>query len=86
MTFTVLWTNDAERELADLCVAHFQTDLAAISAAANSIDVLLRHDPQTRGAPNFDVVRSIHVPPVAADFEVDQGDCKVYVLTVWYTG
>jgi plasmid stabilization system protein ParE len=84
MIFTVLWTPAAERELTELCVAHFGEDLAAISAAANRIDELLRRDPEHQGVPNFDVVRTLHVPPLHVDFEVDAGDMKVLLLTVWH--
>jgi plasmid stabilization system protein ParE len=84
MIFTVLWTPAAERELTELCVAHYGQDLGAISAAADRIDELLRRDPQNQGSSSFDVVRSLHVPPLHVDFEVDVGDRKVFVLTVWH--
>ncbi|HZY89169.1 MAG TPA: type II toxin-antitoxin system RelE/ParE family toxin [Gemmataceae bacterium] len=84
MNFTVLWVPAAERELTDLCVAHFAQGLGAIAAAANRIDELLARDPQRQGMPHYDVVRTLHVPPLLVDFEIDVGDMKVFVLTVWH--
>ena len=48
-----------------------------------TIDLLLRTDPETRGAVNFDTVRTLAISPLAVDFEVIPDDRIVWVLSVW---
>jgi hypothetical protein len=84
VTYTVLWTPSAQSELAALCVQHFHQGLGAISGAVRLIDSLLKDDPETKGSPHYDVVRTLTVPPLSVEFEVDAGDRKVYVLAVWH--
>jgi hypothetical protein len=85
MIFTVLYSQAAQNRLIELCVAHFSTDLAAITAAANAIDAKLRHDPQSQGEISFDTVRTWTVAPLTVDFEVDEDNCKVHVIAVTYS-
>ncbi len=84
MIYTVVWIPNAEKRLANICVQHFSHGLGAISAAANDIDGMLGNDPHSKGSPHYDVVRVLSVPPLNVEFEVDDGDMKVYVLTVWH--
>jgi hypothetical protein len=84
MIYTVIWTPNADQNLADIRVQHFSHGLAAISAAANAIDAALRVNPLTRGTLLYDVIRTLSIPPLNVDFEIDDGDMKVYVLTVWH--
>lgn len=85
MKFTVIWTPTAEKDLAAAWVDRAQ-DRAAITRAASSIDTLLRHDPQLQGESRYDTVRILPIPPLGVDFDVNEQDRLVYVLTVWYTG
>jgi len=84
MKFTVIWTPTAEKDLAATWVDRVQ-DRAAITRAASSIDSLLRHDPHLHGESRYDTVRILHVPPLGVDFDVQQNDRMVFVLSVWYT-
>jgi hypothetical protein len=84
MTYTVIWVPSAQRELAALCVQYFHHGLGAISAAVTVIDNQLKQDPHTKGVPLYDVVRTFGAPPLNVDFEVDDADMKVYILTVWH--
>jgi len=81
MMYTVLWTPAAEQELAALWLA--AGDRGAVTSAANSIDQLLKQDPEVRGILCFDTVRTLVVPPLGADFEIVDADRVVYVLSVW---
>lgn len=84
MIFTVLWTSDAEQELAAIWLN--AADRSAVTSAAHSIDALLRVDPQTRGESRQEEVRVLFAPPLGVDFEVVEGDRIVYVLAVWFFG
>ncbi len=84
MTYTVIWTPNADQRLVNLCVQYFAHGLGAIAVAVNTIETMLRHDPQTKGVVHFDTVRMLSVPPLNIEFEADDGDMKVFVLTVWH--
>jgi plasmid stabilization system protein ParE len=84
MIFTVLWTPDAEQELAAVWLS--AEDRNAVTSAAHGIDALLRVDPQTRGESRQHEVRVLFAPPLGVDFEVVEGDRTVYVLAVWSFG
>ena len=83
MRFTVSWTPTAQQNLAAVWMA--ADDKAAITSAANTIDVLLAADPESRGELRFDTVRSLSVPPLGVDYEIVEADRIVYVLTAWDT-
>jgi hypothetical protein len=83
MRFTVSWTPTAQQNLAAVWMA--ADDKAAITSAANTIDVLLAADPESRGELRFDTVRSLAVPPLGVDYEIVEADRIVYVLTAWDT-
>lgn len=81
MIHTVLWTPAAEQELATAWLD--AADRGEVTRAANSIDRLLRVDPETRGESRYDAVRILFMPPLGVDFEVRADDCMVYVLSTW---
>jgi hypothetical protein len=83
MRYTVSWTPTAEQDLAALWIAAADRD--AFTSAANTIDALLAEDPESRGEPCFDTVRTLSIPPVGVDFEVIEPDRLVYVLSAWDT-
>ncbi len=81
MMFTVVWTPAAEQNLAALWLQ--ASDRNTLAMVSNTIDALLRQDPQTRGEPGFDTVRELVIPPLGVDFDVQEPDRMVYVLSVW---
>jgi plasmid stabilization system protein ParE len=83
MKYTVIWTPSAERGLASIWLA--ADDRAAVAAAANSLDSMLRRDAQRRGESRGDNLRVLFAAPLGIDFEVIEADRLVYILTVWRT-
>lgn len=83
MRYTVAWKPSAEQELAQAWLD--ATDRAAITAAANQIDMLLQVEPQEQGESRSGATRILFVPPLAAHFEVDEPQQYVDVLRVWQT-
>jgi len=83
MIFVVIWTLAAEQDLAAVWLG--AVDRNAIAAASHAIDLLLQEDADTVGQPLFDTVRTVLVPPLGVDFDVDPASAPVYVLSVWDT-
>jgi plasmid stabilization system protein ParE len=83
MTYTVTWTPSAQQELADLWV--HAPDRAAVTAAANTIDALLRRDPQNAGESRSGPTRLLFEPPLFVLFDVSEDDRLVNVWGVWRT-
>ena len=81
MKYTVLWKPAAEQQVAQLW--NEAADRAAVGAAADDIDALLRHDPQTRGESRFPPMRILIVPPLAVIFTAKDDDRTVLVSDVW---
>jgi hypothetical protein len=79
--YTVVWTTAGEQDLAALWLT--APDRAAVSSAANTIDALLANDPDQRGESRYDTVRILFVPPLGVDFDVQEPDRIVYVLSAW---
>jgi plasmid stabilization system protein ParE len=81
MRYTVLWTPNAEQDLAAVWLN--AADRAAVTIAADLIDQLLAQNPEQQGEIFFDTVRTLVISPLGVDFEVIPDDRIVYVLTVW---
>jgi plasmid stabilization system protein ParE len=81
MNWTVIWKTDAESDLAALWTG--ASDKAAVTEAANQIDLLLRHDPLNTGESRAEDDRIHFEPPLAILFTVDELDRKVFVIRVW---
>jgi hypothetical protein len=81
MRCTVVWMPGAEQRLATVWMA--SSDRSGVTRAANEIDRLLAVDPQTIGDLRFDTVRSAVVWPLGVEFEIDEDDRMVRVLSVW---
>jgi plasmid stabilization system protein ParE len=81
MNFTVLWDPEAEQELAAIWVA--AADRAAVTAATDEIDRLLRTNPEQRGESRDDGRRILLVAPLGVLFRVLPDDRVVRVLQVW---
>lgn len=84
MRYTVLWTSAAEQELAAIWLGAEDRD--AVTSAADSIDAMLRDEPQTRGESRYGALRIFLVEPLGVDFEIRPDDRIVSVLAVWHTG
>jgi hypothetical protein len=56
---------------------------SGVTRASDHIDHLLAVDPETVGDLRFDTVRTAIVWPLGVEFEVDEGDRVVRVLSVW---
>jgi hypothetical protein len=81
MNYTVVWSTVAQNDLAQLWVT--APDRAAVTAAANRIDQLLRRDPHAQGESRFESSRILVEPPLAVYFRIDDPDCLVEVTDVW---
>jgi plasmid stabilization system protein ParE len=79
MSYSVLWTPQAEQELAALWNAG--PDRAAIAAAADELDVLLSRDPTALGESRIGSRRLLFHGALAALIDVRPGRV-VHVLTV----
>ena len=79
MKFTVYWTPDAERDLAELWLnePHLKAD---ITQAADEVDRLLRRDPEREGESRFEAARILFVPPLVVDYQVSPDDLRVDVI------
>jgi hypothetical protein len=84
MTFTVIWVNRAEQELANVWLN--ASDPAAITAAADRIDRLLQRDPlgvgESRAGPN----RILFEGPLGVLYQVIEPTRTVLVLSVGRAG
>ena len=72
MIYTVVWTEDAENELANLWTT--ATDQGSMSWAADQIDVALRRDGNVKGESRSGNRRILIVPPLAVLFRVSELD------------
>ncbi len=81
MRYSVLWTPDAENDLASIWVV--ADNRADVTAAGDEIDAILREDAHLKGESRHGRLRILFVAPLAIDFEVMQDDCIARVLTVW---
>jgi hypothetical protein len=80
MHYTVVWLPTAQNQLAELWMA--SANRAAITAAANEVDRLLRDDPETRGV-DFYGDRLLVVPPLQIVYSVRPDDRIVEVQQAW---
>ena len=81
MRYTVLWSPDAENDLAAIWLA--ANDRTAVTAAGNQIDTFLHQDAHLQGESRHGRLRILFIPPSAVDFEAIRDDRIARVLTVW---
>lgn len=81
MKFTVVWRRTAVNELAELWLR--APDREAFSLAVAQIERLLANDPREQGESREDDTRVLLILPVGVEYDVDDGDRKVLVNTVW---
>jgi hypothetical protein len=81
MTFTVVWSTDAERVLTRLWTD--ASDRRAVADAANAMDVLLRTAPLEVGESRAADDRILTVLPLSVHYDVRTDDRLVEVWAVW---
>ena len=82
MTYEVVWTPDAERDLADVWLA--AADRRAVTAAAHRIDQELGRSPLNFGKPRTSGVNRVAVvAPLGVTFEVVEDDKQVLVQSAF---
>jgi plasmid stabilization system protein ParE len=77
---TATWKPSVKERLADIWLT--APHRSAVTAAANSIDNLLRVNPLDRGESRSGATRILVVLPLAVVYDVAQGDRLVQVLSV----
>ena len=80
MRYTVVWKASAEAELAAIWNA--SSVRADVTAAADSIDELLRTDPVLRGETYTRVTRVLVLAPLLVTYRVIEDDRLVRILSV----
>lgn len=81
MTYRVVWTSDAQSDLATIWME--SPDRRAVAAAADRLDMELPKEPAVFGESRSGQVRIAFSLPLAIEFEVHDPDLTVYVLAVW---
>jgi hypothetical protein len=85
MTFAVKWHRQAIRQLAAAYMAALAVGRGtAVTAASAQIDVLLAHDPDTRGESREGRKRVLFVAPLVVDFVVQPQRQRVVVRGLRY--
>jgi hypothetical protein len=80
MKYTVVWSREAEDDLAELWL---EADIRAEFAAAQEIDKELNEDAHLQGERRYERFRVLFSDPVAVDFEVKVDDRIARVLAIW---
>ena len=81
MRYTVLWTPEAEEQLAAIWIE--SSNRQAIREASQRIDESLRRDPASQGESRVGNERVVHDAPLGVTFEVIEADRTVFVIEVW---
>jgi hypothetical protein len=82
--FTVTAAPKAENDLANLWLQSH--DRAAVAAAADTIDRLLRDDATKRGSPANLGMRQLIITPLIAEFLVEEDDRRVTIWSIRHIG
>ena len=83
MTWTVVWFDSAQDQLAELWMT--AADRNALALAANTIDQLLRQDPYAVGESRVGNNRILFASPLGVTYDVSDDDRLATVLAVWRT-
>jgi hypothetical protein len=78
--YTVTWLKGAAGHLAQIWID--APDKQAVTRAANSIDLELATDADSKGAPVKEGLRSLYLPPLHVLFTVREPDRLVEVVSV----
>jgi plasmid stabilization system protein ParE len=81
MTFTVLWTPTAHRDLAELWLDAANRE--EVRSAADTLDSILRRDAASMGESRYGSLRVVLAAPLGVDIDVDVKRHNVWVLRVW---
>jgi mRNA-degrading endonuclease RelE of RelBE toxin-antitoxin system len=81
MKYTVLWTPQAEQELAALWLD--STRREAVTQAANAIEQRLQRDAHEQGESRGEGERIVFSDPLGVLFRVDVQSVQVLVFKVW---
>lgn len=81
MKYSVLWLPTAENLLAKLWLE--AEDPSEVQRAADEIDRILSEEAPNAGESRVSDIRIIIQPPLAAYFDVYEGDRRVKVWRVW---
>lgn len=81
MKYTVIWTDEAEVELAAIWVRSGDRD--AIANAADFLESELAQDPVNLGESRPNGQRIAHALPLGIRFQIREQDRLVEVLAVW---
>ena len=81
VNYTVVWSEEAERELADIWSD--AADRQGIANAANILDRELAYAPANLGESRPSGLRIAHCLPLGVSFAVSEEDRLVRVLAVW---
>lgn len=81
--FRVAWTQTALDELAQAWLKADSRQRAAINAAAEAADGLLREDPENHGESRAGGRRVMFVPPLGLVFLVEPRLSSVRIVHVW---
>ena len=81
MSYRIEWIPDALQDLAAVWLA--SKDRNVVTFAANEIESVLSLFPNSAGELSFDTVREYAVPPLGVEFEVDNVNNIVTILSVW---
>lgn len=82
MTYRLIWKRTALRALA--AIWNSSPDPNAVTRGANFIERFLMIDPLHEGQPFGRRYRILFVTPLTVEYSVDQRDCKVTILRVWF--
>ena len=80
MRYTVLWSPEAERRLAEIWLE--AADRNAVAAAQGTIDDELATGPESKGTEVSEGLRRFKVEPLVVLFEIQPGDRSVKVTAV----
>ena len=81
MNYTVVWSQEAERELAEIWSN--AVNRQGIATAANILDRELAHAPTNMGESRPNGLRITHYLPLGIRFSISEDDRLVRVLAVW---
>ncbi len=85
MRYVVVWTDAAAEQLAAAYLASRRYgEAAAVTAAANRLDDLCRHNPTAIGESRSGHLRLLAERPLAVEFEVHDEEQAAVVLGVRY--
>lgn len=85
MKYTVIWREEAETAAAELWAdAIDRMERREVGDAIDLIDRTLKSSPYEGESRSSVSERILWVGPIAALYDIDEGDCNVEVIKVWH--